>query len=75
MKMIADIEGINDLSMTTNGVLLKQFAWELHSAGLQRVNISLDTVDPERFKYITRSGNLKMCLKELKLQKMQASIR
>ncbi len=58
VKMIADIEGIKDLSMTTNGVLLKQFAEELHSAGLQRVNISLDTVDPERFKYITRSGNL-----------------
>ena len=58
VRMIADIDGINDLSMTTNGVLLKKFAAELHLAGLQRVNISLDTVDPEKFKYITRSGNL-----------------
>lgn len=53
VKMIAAIEGINDLSMTTNGVLLKTFAPELHSAGLQRINVSLDTVDRERFKKIT----------------------
>lgn len=45
--MISTIKGIRDLSMTTNGVLLKQFAVELRSAGLQRINISLDTVDPE----------------------------
>jgi GTP 3',8-cyclase len=56
--MISEIEGIKDLSMTTNGVLLKQFAHELKSAGLQRINISLDTVDPERFKAITRTGNI-----------------
>ena len=44
--------------MTTNGVLLKQFAGELKSAGLQRINISLDTVDPEKFTAITRTGNI-----------------
>jgi GTP 3',8-cyclase len=58
VKMIAGIDRIEDLSMTTNGVFLKHFARELSSAGLNRVNISLDTVDPEKYLYITRSGNL-----------------
>jgi GTP 3',8-cyclase len=59
VEMISDIKEIKDLSMTTNGVLLKQFAGELKSAGLQRINISLDTVDPEKFTAITRTGNIK----------------
>jgi cyclic pyranopterin phosphate synthase len=58
VRMIADIEGITDLSMTTNGVLLKDFARELRSSGLHRINISLDTIDPVKFKEITRSGNI-----------------
>jgi GTP 3',8-cyclase len=58
VKMIAEVEGIKDLSMTTNGVLLKEFAGDLKTAGLHRVNISLDTTDPEKFEYITRGGNL-----------------
>jgi cyclic pyranopterin phosphate synthase len=58
VRMIAEIKGIEDLSMTTNGTLLKEYAFELKSAGLHRVNISLDTVDPEKFKSITRTGNL-----------------
>jgi cyclic pyranopterin phosphate synthase len=56
--MIAEIQGISDLSMTTNGVLLKQFARELKSSGLQRINISLDTVDPVRFTEVTRGGSI-----------------
>jgi len=58
VRMISDIPGIADLSMTTNGILLKQYAKELKSAGLHRVNISLDTVDPVRFAAITREGNV-----------------
>jgi cyclic pyranopterin phosphate synthase len=58
VEMIAGIKGINDLSMTTNGVLLKDFAGGLKKAGLHRVNISLDTVDPEKFTFITRGGNV-----------------
>lgn len=58
VRMISDIKGIDDLSMTTNGTLLKQYAQELRDAGLNRVNISLDTIDPEKFKAVTRSGNL-----------------
>jgi cyclic pyranopterin phosphate synthase len=58
VRMIAGIRGIEDLSMTTNGTLLKLYATELHSAGLHRVNISLDTVNPEKFRAVTRTGNL-----------------
>ena len=58
VRMISEIREIKDLSMTTNGVLLKQFADDLKSAGLQRINVSLDTVDPEKFASLTRTGNL-----------------
>jgi len=58
VRMISDIKGITDLSMTTNGVLLKEFADRLKAAGLHRVNISLDTIDPEKFTAITRTGNI-----------------
>ncbi len=55
---IAHTPGVQSLSMTTNGVLLKQLAQPLADAGLQRVNVSIDTLDPERFKKITRWGSL-----------------
>jgi len=59
VRMIARIDGIDDLAMTTNGVLLAGYADDLADAGLDRVNISLDTLDPERFRRITRRGELK----------------
>ncbi|MDZ7741590.1 MAG: radical SAM protein [Bacteroidota bacterium] len=59
VSMIASIPEISDLSMTTNGILLKDFAADLKAAGLQRVNISLDTMDAEVFKLQTRGGNIK----------------
>lgn len=55
IEMMANIDGIDDISLTTNGTLLSERAAELKSAGLQRVNISLDTLNPNRFKFITRS--------------------
>lgn len=57
VRMIASIPGIRDISMTTNGLLLERFALELKEAGLKRVNISLDTLIPERFARITRGGS------------------
>ncbi|MEP7284562.1 MAG: GTP 3',8-cyclase MoaA [Chloroflexota bacterium] len=48
--------GVDSLSMTTNGILLNKLAQPLAEAGLQRVNISVDTLDPTRFKQITRWG-------------------
>ena len=58
VREIASIPGIRSLSMTTNGVLLGRLAEPLAAAGLQRVNVSLDTLDPERFKKITRWGSI-----------------
>lgn len=60
---IKNIPGIEDLSLTTNGILLSRYAEELKSAGLDRVNVSLDTLKPERYREITRSGDLSLVLK------------
>ncbi len=51
---IASIPGIDDISMTTNGLLLARYAADLKKAGLQRVNISLDTLKPGKFELISR---------------------
>jgi cyclic pyranopterin phosphate synthase len=56
-KLVA-IEGIEDIALTTNGVLLADQAAELYHAGLRRLNIHLDTLDRERFKHITRRDDL-----------------
>jgi GTP 3',8-cyclase len=58
VEMISGIKGIEDLGLTTNGILLEDLAGDLAKAGLHRVNISLDTVDPEKFKQITRGGDI-----------------
>jgi cyclic pyranopterin phosphate synthase len=58
VRRIAATPGVNSLSMTTNGLLLKKLAGPLKKAGLERVNISLDTLDAERFARITRRGHL-----------------
>lgn len=58
VQMIANIDGIEDISMTTNGILLPKFANQLKKAGLMRVNISLDTLNADEFKRITRLGSL-----------------
>jgi len=63
VRMIASIPGIKDLGMTTNGIMLPKFAKELKAAGLHRVNISLDTVDEEKYKAVTRVGSLNDALK------------
>lgn len=52
-RMLADIDGIESLAVTTNGILLKELADPLFEAGVRRVNVSLDTLKPERFKKIT----------------------
>ena len=57
VQMLAKIEAIDDISLTTNGILLGKYAAELKQAGLRRVNVSLDTLKPGRFELITRCGN------------------
>ncbi|HOU35528.1 MAG: radical SAM protein [Bacteroidales bacterium] len=63
IEMLASIEGVQDLSMTTNGTHLEKFARELKQAGLQRINISLDTVNAERYAYLTGGGNIERVLR------------
>ncbi len=58
VRGIASTNGIRSVSMTTNGVLLKKLAQPLAEAGLQRVNISIDTLNPEKFHRLTRWGKL-----------------
>ena len=58
VECLADIDGIDDIAMTTNGLLFPALAQELKDAGLKRINISLDTLNEERFAYITRRGGL-----------------
>ena len=60
------INGIKDISMTTNGILLKEFALELKKAGLKRLNISLDSLSEDRYKFITRGGSLEDVLEGIR---------
>ncbi|NTU89449.1 MAG: GTP 3',8-cyclase MoaA [Actinobacteria bacterium] len=62
ISAITKIPGIERVALTTNGILLPKMAQELKEAGLSRVNISLDTLDPEQYTYITRRGKLEDAL-------------
>ena len=57
-RAAAAVEGIEDVCLTTNGTLLPKLAAPLREAGVRRLNISLDTLDAEKFRYITRIGKL-----------------
>ncbi len=58
VEKLAVVPGVNDLALTTNGVLLGKYADDLKAAGLQRLNVSLDSLDPERFHRIARRDEL-----------------
>jgi cyclic pyranopterin phosphate synthase len=62
VQEISGINGIDDIAMTTNGLLLEHLAAPLAKAGLRRVNVSLDTMDPEKFHRITRGGRVEKVL-------------
>src|SRR5262249_52404299 len=55
---LSAVEGLPDISLTTNGALLSEQAEALYSAGLRRINVSIDTLKPDRFKALTKRGNL-----------------
>lgn len=61
-RQIADIQGVEELCMTTNGTLLPECAQALKAAGVDRLNISLDTLNPEKYREITRIGRLQDAL-------------
>jgi len=62
IRKLSAIPGIDDLALTTNGVLLAQQAQDLYDAGLRRINVHLDTLDRERFRQITRRDDLEKVL-------------
>ena len=57
-RRAAAVEGIREVCVTTNGILLPELAKPLHKAGVRRLNLSLDTLNPEKYAYITRIGDL-----------------
>ena len=57
-RRVAEVEGIREVCMTTNGVLLPKLAKPLKEAGVKRLNMSLDTLNPEKYAHITRIGKL-----------------
>jgi cyclic pyranopterin phosphate synthase len=65
IMMLRRINGIEDLSLTTNGMLLPELAHPLKQAGLDRVTVSVDSLHPERFRRVTRTGDLKQVLRGL----------
>jgi len=62
LRQLAQIQGLRQLVLTTNGVLLAEHAAALKAAGVQRLNISLDSLQPVKFSQITRGGDLKRVL-------------
>lgn len=66
IKLLSNLPVVKDLSITTNGILLKAFAQPLAEAGLHRVNISLDTLNSEKYKFITRGGDISKVLEGIK---------
>jgi cyclic pyranopterin phosphate synthase len=66
IAQLSSLPAIQEVSLTTNGSLLSKMAWNLKAAGLNRVNISLDSLDKERFKNVTRGENLNRTLAGIK---------
>jgi cyclic pyranopterin phosphate synthase len=62
VEMLARVPGIRDLGLTTNGLLLAEHAQDLHDAGLRRINVSLDTLDPARFRAVARRDGVERVL-------------
>jgi cyclic pyranopterin phosphate synthase len=69
VSQMSSVNGVKDLSITTNGILLEELAQPLKDAGLCRVNISLDTLDPLKFSEITRGGDIKKVLSGIQAAK------
>lgn len=67
IEKIGSLDGVKDFAMTTNGTLLGRYGKDLKEAALDRVNISLDTLDEDKYSYITRGGKLKDALNGIKV--------
>jgi len=65
-RRVAAVEGIREVCLTTNGILLPQLGRQLREAGVSRLNLSLDTLDPKKYAYITRIGQIEQFREGLK---------
>ncbi len=63
LAALKKIDGLQDISLTTNGILLDEFAQSIFDAGIQRVNVSLDSLDKDKYFRITNGGNLDAVLR------------
>jgi cyclic pyranopterin phosphate synthase len=63
VRMISEVGGVEDFSMTTNGIMLERYAKDLKKTGLHRVNVSLDTLNADKFRKITRFGDVSSVIK------------
>ena len=61
--IVKTIDELKDISLTTNGILLETFAERLFNAGIRRINVSLDSLNPEKYASITRGGDLRTVLR------------
>ncbi len=59
VRLLRDLPGLEDIALTTNGQLLARYAAELRESGLRRINVSLDTLRPDRYRDITCGGDLR----------------
>lgn len=66
IEKVKKLEGVKELTMTTNGVILEDFIEPLKNAGLDRVNISLDTLDADKYRKITRGGDIERVKRAIK---------
>ena len=64
-RELGELEGLRDLTVTTNGTQLERFATDLRAAGVTRINVSLDTLRADRFKALTRTGKIDQVLRGL----------
>jgi cyclic pyranopterin phosphate synthase len=70
VRMLAEVPGIKDIGLTTNGLLLAHQAPALFDAGLRRINVSLDTLDPARFREVSRRDGLEQVLAGIEAAKI-----
>src|ERR1051325_405335 len=69
VRMLVEVEGIRDVGLTTNGILLADHAQALYDAGLRRINVSLDTLRPDVFRQLTRRDGLENVLEGIQAAK------
>jgi len=63
LRELTAVEGLRDVSLTTNGILLESMADEIYKAGIRRINISLDSLNPGKYRDVTRGGSLEKVLR------------